>query len=70
MSTMDTLKASNELAAAGIEKAHAEAIARAINEHGRGDLVTKDYLDARLWQHTATIVGSVLAIATMFKLFS
>lgn len=52
---MDTLKAASELKAAGIEDRHAEAISRVMNDLGRDNLVTKDYLDMRLWQHTAAI---------------
>lgn len=69
MSSMDTLKAARELEQAGMEKHQAEAVALVINEHGRADLVTRDYLDKRLWQQAVMIVGSFIAVASLFKVF-
>lgn len=70
MSGMDTLKAASELKAAGIEPRQAEAISRVINDVGRENLVTKDYLDTRLWQHTAAIAALFIGVAGLFKLFA
>lgn len=67
---MDTLRAARDLEQAGLTKEAAEAISRVINDHGRADLVTKEYLDSRLWQHTVMIVGSFIAVAGLFKLFA
>ncbi len=73
---MDTLQAAEQLQASGVPQEQARAIARVMNDFGRADLVTKEYLDMRLWQLTVTIIGSVLAIngsflaiAGLFKLF-
>jgi hypothetical protein len=70
VSTMDTLKAAQELEKAGLPKPQAEAISRIINDLGRADLVTKDHLDVRLLQHTLATVAALAMIAGMFKLFS
>lgn len=70
MTAMDTLKAARELEAAGLSKTQAEAISKVINELGRADLVTKDYLDIRLLQHTLATVFAFATIAGLFKFFS
>lgn len=70
MSGMDTLKAASELKAAGMDPSHAEAISRVINDLGRENLVTKEYLDMRLFQHTAATVALVGAIVSLLKLFA
>lgn len=67
---MDTLSAANTSEAAGMDRKQAEAVAKVMNEQGRDDLVTKSMLEAALWKHTAMIVGSFIAIAGLFKLFS
>ncbi len=73
---MDTLKAAEDLETAGFDKPKAAAIARAINDHGRAQLVTKPDLDqavARLeslmWKQTIVIAGAVAAIASLLRLF-
>jgi hypothetical protein len=33
------------------------------------DLLTRDYLDRRLLQHTSTVIAGVAAITGLFKLF-
>ncbi len=63
---MDTLKAARRLEASG---QHVEAITEVINELGRADLVTKDYLDARLLQLAVALGGFFIAVAGLFKLF-
>lgn len=70
MSAMDTLKAAQELEKAGLPKPQAEAISRIINDLGRADLVTKEYLDVRLLQHTLATVAAFAMIAGLFRLFS
>ena len=54
---MDTLSVSKSLQEAGIDTAHAEAIAMAI-ESAQSDVVTKDHLRAEL---AALFVKSLLA---------
>lgn len=46
--TFDTLKFAKKLEAAGLPVAQAEAIADAFREATSEELVTRDYLDARL----------------------
>ena len=70
MSGMDTLKAARELRDAGLEEKQAEAIVQVVNEHGRDNLVTKEYLDMRLWQHTTAIAALAVVIAGLLTLIS
>ncbi len=70
MSSMDTLKAARDLENAGLPTQQAEAISRVINELGRENLVTKEFLDIRLLQHTLATVAAFAMIAGLFKLFS
>ena len=77
--TFDTLKFANRLKSAGVPSAQAEAEAEALAEvfdlAGR-DLVTKEYLDARLTQLEqrmtiklgALMVGTVGIVAALVKL--
>lgn len=77
--TFDTLKFANRLKSAGVPSAQAEAEAEALAEvfdlAGR-DLVTKEYLDARLTQLEqrltiklgALMVGAVGIVAALVKL--
>jgi len=77
--TFDTLKFANRLKSAGVASAQAEAEAEALAEvfdlAGR-DLVTKEYLDAKLTQREqrmtiklgALMVVSVGAVAALVKL--
>ncbi|MDP1607019.1 MAG: hypothetical protein Q8L93_10340 [Rhodocyclaceae bacterium] len=77
--TFDTLKFANRLKTAGVSSAQAEAEAEALAEvfdlAGR-DLVTKEYLDAKLTQLEqrmtiklgALMVVAVGAVATLVKL--
>ena len=74
---MDTLKASDVLHSSGIEKPHAEAIARVINDFGRDDLATRQDLrelradlESMLWKQTAVIGGLVFGIVGLFKVFA
>ena len=60
--TFDTLSAARELEATGIERSQAEAIAKAIRD-GQGDLVTKDYLDAKLADLENRLVKWAVALA-------
>jgi len=46
--TFDTLKFAKKLESAGIAQAQAEAIAEAFSEATSQELVTRDYLDAKL----------------------
>jgi hypothetical protein len=73
MSSMDTLKAAQDPEKAGFPKLQAEAISRIVNDLGRADLVTKDYLDRRLdavsarfetllWKHTVAIIATMIAV--------
>jgi len=52
-----------------MEKRQAEALTQVLGDLARDDLVTRDYLDRRLLQHTLAVVASVAAIAGLFKLF-
>lgn len=77
MTSMDTLKAASELEAAGVTREHAAAIARAINDHGRAELATKQDiaqlradLESLIWRQTAVIAGTFVGIAGLFKLFA
>jgi len=70
MSSIDTLKAAQELEKAGLPKPLAEAISRIVNDLGWADLVTKDHLDVRLLQHTLATIAALAMIAGMFRLFS
>ena len=67
--TVDTLEIAKKLEAAGMEKRQAEALTQVRGDLARDDLVTRDYLDRRLLQHTLAVVASVAAIAGLFKLF-
>jgi len=74
--TFDTLKFAKKLEAAGIPPPQAEAIADAFREATSEELVTRDYLDARLEATKADLVkwfaGLLIAqaalIATLVKL--
>ncbi|MEL7048341.1 MAG: hypothetical protein AAFO75_05150 [Pseudomonadota bacterium] len=77
IAAMDTLKASEVLHNSGIDKPHAEAIARVINDFGRDDLATRQDLRAlrsdvegMLWKQTAVICGMVFGVVGLFKVFS
>ncbi len=63
--TMDTLKAVEMMEDAGLDRKKATAIAKAIKEVGRHDLVTR----ADLWQHTVAIIASFIGVASVFKIF-
>ena len=52
--TFDTLQAAHDLASSGIEREHAEAIAKAIRQ-GQGELATKTDLKAGLAEFKAEI---------------
>lgn len=52
----DTLKFVKRLEAAGIDQAQAEAIAEAFRDAAGEDLVTRDYLDARLSAQTVDLI--------------
>ena len=55
----DTLKFVRKLQGAGVPEKQAEAISEAFSEaHSQTDLVTKDYLDARLSEIKAEIESS------------
>lgn len=69
MSSMDTLRAARTLKAAGIDEEHAEAITQVINDLGRDNLVTKDHLDARLWQLGLAMAATTFALLSLFKFF-
>lgn len=71
MSTaMDTLKAAKALEDAGMPKQQAEAISRVLNDIAREGLVTKEYLDTRLLQHTVATIGATAMLLGLFKIFS
>lgn len=53
--TFDTLKFAKRLEASGLPTAHAEAIADAFREATSEELVTRDFLDARLESVKASI---------------
>jgi hypothetical protein len=67
--TFDTLKFAKKLEAAGLPMAQAEAIADAFREATSEDLVTRDYLDARLEAAKGDIIkwvaGLLLAQAAL-----
>ena len=67
--TIDTLEIAKKLEAAGLDKRQAEAITQVLGDLARDDLVTREYLDRRLLQHTLAVIASVAAIAGLFKLF-
>jgi len=74
--TFDTLRFAKKLEAAGLPVPQAEAIADAFREATSEELVTRDYLDARLETAKADIIkwfaGLLIAqaavIATLVKL--
>lgn len=66
---MDTLKAAKVLEDAGMPKPQAEALSRVLNDIARDGLVTKDYLDSRLLQHTLAIAVLFVTINGLFKFF-
>jgi hypothetical protein len=68
--TIDTLEYTKKLEAAGVDRKVAEAHAEALKAAVETSLVTKDYLDKRLLQHTIAVVAAFSAIAGRFKLFS
>jgi hypothetical protein len=70
MSGMDTLRAADQLKAAGMPPGQAEAVSRVINDLGRENLVTKEYLDMRLMQFTAAIAALFITVGGAFKLFA
>lgn len=70
MTAMDTLKAAKSLEEAGMPKTQAEAVSRVLNDIAREGLVTKEYLDTRLLQHTLAIAALFVSVAGLFKLFS
>jgi len=70
MSGMDTLRAARFLEDAGLGKAQAEAIVQIISDHRRENLVTRDYLDMRLLQHTGAIAALFVAIGSLFAALS
>ncbi|MBF0110179.1 MAG: DUF1640 domain-containing protein [Magnetococcales bacterium] len=69
--TFDTLKYANRLKAAGFESRQAEALADAqaeVNEKAMGELVTKEYLDARLEKDLSPIRTDLAVIKWMLAL--
>lgn len=74
--TFDTLKFAKKLEAAGVSQAQAEAFAEAFRDATSEELVTRDYLDARLESVKSDMIkwiaGLLLAqaalIATLVKL--
>jgi hypothetical protein len=56
----DTLKFTQKLRESGFEQAQAEAVATAFKEATSEELVTKDYLEARLEKQTADIYRAIL----------
>lgn len=74
--TFDTLKFAKKLEAAGLPAAQAEAISEAFRDATGEELVTKDYLDAKLESAKNDIIkwvaGMLIAqaalIATLVKL--
>lgn len=74
--TFDTLKFAKKLEAAGVSTAQAEAFAEAFRDATSEELVTRDYLDARLESTKSDMIkwiaGLLLAqaalIATLVKL--
>lgn len=68
--TVDTLEIARKLEAAGLPKGQAEAITQVLGSLAHDELVTRDYLDRRLLQHTIAVVASVAVVAGLFKLFS
>ena len=58
MALFDTLQVTTELVQAGIERNQAESIAKSIAKV-QGDTVTKDYLDLRLSEMSATIMKEI-----------
>jgi hypothetical protein len=67
--TVDTLKIARQLEGAGLPKSQAEAITNVLGQLAADDLVTRDYLDRRLLQHTLAVIAAVAAIAGLLKLF-
>jgi hypothetical protein len=65
--TFDTLKFAKTLEASGVPAAQAEAFAEAFREATSAELVTRDYLDARLETLKASIEA---AKADMVKWFA
>ncbi len=68
--SMDTLKAAEDLETAGFDKPKAAAIARAINDHGRAQLVTKPDLDqavARLEGRITTVEHEITSTAARLE---
>ena len=67
----DTLEYSNTLERAGIERPHAEAIAKvqvkALQDLVQNDLVTKDFLKSELIQMDARLRGELVALRTELK---
>src|SRR5512132_790058 len=62
---IDTLKISRRLENANFSERQAEELADILREAVEGDLVTKDYLDARLAQTDARIAQMDVRIAQM-----
>ncbi len=60
--TFDTLKFAKRLEASGLPTAHAEAIADAFREATSEELVTRDFLDARLESVKSDIVKWVAGL--------
>ncbi len=63
--SMDTLKAAEDLETAGFDKPKAAAIARAINDHGRAQLVTKPDLDQAVRQLQGEIASTAARLESM-----
>jgi len=66
---LDTLAISKKLEDAGMEKRQAEALSSVLHNLAYDELVTRDYFDKRLLQHTLVVIGAVAMIAGLFKLF-
>lgn len=56
----DTLKFTQKLRESGFDQAQAEAVATAFKEATSEELVTKDYLEARLEKQTTDINRAIL----------
>ncbi len=68
--TVDTLQISRRLQAVGASKELAEEQAEILREMVNDQLVTKDYLDARLNRLAIQIIGILTAVIAMIEFFA
>jgi hypothetical protein len=66
---VDTLEIAKKLEAEAWKSPSTEAVTQVLSDLVYDDLVTRDYLDSQLLQHTIAVVASLAAIAGLSKLF-